>query len=435
MQTLLGSLQAKTPRLGLSAMQSRWQSLQFSSWRLVYSCLSGQAREFFRAATRRGSEPAMSAGDNRAGLAAQPHGDTTRLILSGDWTIGNPEVNLPDGENWLDRRDLKVIVFDAQKLGRWDSSFLVYLADLRRKVMPRSIRFDDEGIPVTARRLLELLPEKEAASPLIPARRLGLIEIIGLTAISTWSELTAITALLGGLILQAGSAVLGRARMRRTDLLSCLYDAGVASLPMVALVNVLIGAILAFVGAIELRRFGADIYIANLVGIAQVREMAPVMTAIVMAGRTGGAYAAEIASMQGSNELDALCVLGIPIQEYLILPRVLALTLMTPILYLYGSFVGILGGFAVAVSMLNMSPELFITQVRDAVTVSQVIFGLLKTVAFGALIAIAGCRIGLTAGRSTTDVGHAATHAVVVGIVGVIMVDAVFAVCANALGI
>jgi phospholipid/cholesterol/gamma-HCH transport system permease protein len=223
--------------------------------------------------------------------------------------------------------------------------------------------------------------------------------------------------------------------MRRIDLLACLYDAGIAALPMVALVNVLVGGILAFVGAIELRRFGADIYIANLVGIAQVREMAAVMTAIVMAGRTGGAYAAEIASMQGSNELDALSVLGIPLQGYLILPRVLALTLMTPLLYLYGSFVGILGGFAIAVSMLNISPALFIAQTRDAVTLSQVAFGLTKSLAFGALIAIAGCRIGLKAGRSATDVGHAATSAVVVGIVGVIMVDAVFAVCANALDI
>jgi len=244
-----------------------------------------------------------------------------------------------------------------------------------------------------------------------------------------------VTELLGGQVLRAGAAGLGRARMRRDDLLACLYDAGIAALPMVALVNVLVGGILAFVGAIELRRFGADIYIANLVGIAQVREMAAVMTAIVMAGRTGGAYAAEIASMQGSNELDALSVLGIPIQDYLILPRVLALTLMTPLLYLYGSLVGIAGGFAVAVSMLHISSDLFIVQIRDAVTMSQILFGLTKSVAFGALIAIAGCRIGLKAGRSATDVGHAATSAVVVSIVGIIMLDAVFAVCANALDV
>jgi phospholipid/cholesterol/gamma-HCH transport system permease protein len=367
-------------------------------------------------------------------LTTQVDGGDTLVSLSGDWTVRPDGIGPPTVGDWFDRGDLKAILFDTHRLGRWDSSLLVYLAGLRRGAVPRSIRFDDSGIPVAARRLLALLPEQipaPAAPP--PSRRL--VERVGLAAISSGSELLAVTGLIGGQVLQTGAAVVGRARMRRVDLITCLYDAGIAALPMVALVNVLVGGILAFVGAIELRRFGADIYIANLVGIAQVREMAAVMTAIVMSGRTGGAYAAEIASMQGSNELDALTVLGIPIPDYLILPRVLALTLMTPLLYLYGSLVGILGGFAVAVTMLNISPGLFIAQTRSAVAFDQVVFGLTKSLAFGALIAIAGCRIGLKAGRSATDVGHAATSAVVVGIIGVIMVDAVFAVCANALGI
>jgi len=371
------------------------------------------------------------------GLATSVDGGDTLVTLSGDWTLHHDEVSPAQSEAWLDRRDLKAILFDTRRLGRWDSSLLVYLTGLRRNAAPRSIRFDDSGIPVAARRLLALLPHQTAAAAAAaaPMPHPMFLERLGRAAISTGTEWVAVTALCGEQVLEAVAAVFGRARMRRNDLLASLYDAGVAALPMVALVNVLVGGILAFVGAIELRRFGADIYIANLVGIAQVREMAAVMTAIVMAGRTGGAYAAEIASMQGSNELDALSVLGIPIQDYLILPRVLALTLMTPLLYLYGSCVGILGGFAVAVSMLDISPALFIAQTRDAVTMSQIVFGLTKSLAFGALIAIAGCRIGLKAGRSATDVGHAATHAVVVGIVGVIMLDAVFAVCANALDI
>jgi len=372
------------------------------------------------------------------GLATRVDGGDTRLTLSGDWTLPHAD-SLPNvgpapagSDAWFDRQDLTAILFDTGGLGRWDTSLLVYLARLRRDSALRSIRFEDAGIPSAARRLLALLPDG-AAPPAALGRRPGLVERVGLNALSTWREGIAVTTLLGRQVLQAGAAIVGRAQMRRIDFVACVYDAGIAALPMVALVNVLVGGILAFVGAIELRRFGADIYIANLVGIAQVREMAVVMTAIVMAGRTGGAYAAEIASMQGSNELDALRVLGIPVQDYLVLPRVLALTLMMPLLYLYASFVGILGGFAVAVSMLDISPELFIAQIRDAVTMSQIAFGLTKSVAFGALVAIAGCRIGLKAGRSAADVGHAATHAVVVGIVGIIMVDAVFAVCANAL--
>jgi len=165
-----------------------------------------------------------------------------------------------------------------------------------------------------------------------------------------------------------------------------------------------------------------------------VREMVPLMTAIIMSGRTGGAYAAHIATMLGNEEIDALRVIGIPVNDYLILPRLLALTGMMPLLYLYGCAVGIFGGFVVAVAMLNVSQRGFIDEVSHAVAGGQVVFGLSKSVAFGALIAIVGCRAGLRAGRSAADVGQAATKAVVAGIVGVIALDAIFAICANALG-
>jgi phospholipid/cholesterol/gamma-HCH transport system permease protein len=248
-----------------------------------------------------------------------------------------------------------------------------------------------------------------------------------------WAEIVAVTTLVGEITLAAACVLRGRSHMRRIDLLTCVQEAGLEALPIVTIVNVLVGAILAFVGAIELRRFGADIYIANLVAIAVLREMAALMTAIVMSGRTGGAYAAQIATMQGSEEIDALRSFGIPLLDYLILPRVLALISMMPILYIYGSAIGILGGFAVAVAMLNISATIFISQAAGAVTVSEVFFGLTKSIAFGALIAIAGCRVGLRAGRSAADVGRAATASVVLGIVGVITLDAIFAVCANAL--
>jgi phospholipid/cholesterol/gamma-HCH transport system permease protein len=383
---------------------------------------------------RRRSRRIVTEASHTSRLTTQVNGGDTLVILAGDWTVQDDGSAAAAGAALFNRNDLKAITFDSSGLGRWDSSLLVYLSAVCYAAVPRSVRVDDSGIPAPALRLLALLPP-QAPTPAAPPRLPSLVERLGLRIIAQWCELVQTTELVGDQLLQTGAALLGRARMRRVDFVACLYDAGIAALPMVALVNVLVGAILAFVGAIELRRFGADIYIANLVGLAQVREMAPVMTAIVMAGRTGGAYAAEIASMQGSDELDALRVLGIPLQGYLVLPRVMALTLMTPILYLYGSAIGILGGFAVAVSMLNISPELFMAQTRSAVTMDQIAFGLIKSIAFGALIALAGCRIGLKAGRSATDVGRAATSAVVVGIIGIIMLDAVFAVCANALNI
>jgi phospholipid/cholesterol/gamma-HCH transport system permease protein len=203
----------------------------------------------------------------------------------------------------------------------------------------------------------------------------------------------------------------------------------------VTVVNLLVGGILAFIGATELRTFGAGGYVANLVSVGMVREMAALMTAIIMAGRTGGAYAANIAAMQGGEEIDALKAFGIPVFDYLVLPKILALTAMMPILYLYGCAVGIMGGLVVGAATLGMTPMSFFIHARDSLSVTQLDLGLAKSVAFGAFIALVACRVGIRAGRAAADVGNAATSAVVAAIVGVIALDAVFDLCANALRI
>jgi phospholipid/cholesterol/gamma-HCH transport system permease protein len=370
---------------------------------------------------------------------ASGHGWTARtrdaiavLSLEGDWLVGATDVDRGVPRLLQGCASLRGIGFDAGRLGHWDSTLLVFLSQLRQVSAQCKIGFDASGLPSTTRHLLDLLPVRElpAATSIDPR---SLMHDAGVRVIAVWAEIVAVTTLVGETTLAAAAVVRGRTRMRRMDLLTCVQEAGLEALPIVTIVNVLVGAILAFVGAIELRRFGAEVYVANLIAIAVVREMAALMTAIVMSGRTGGAYAAQIATMQGSEEIDALRSFGIPLLDYLILPRVLALVSMMPILYLYGSAIGILGGFAVAVAMLNVSATIFMTQAAGAVTVSELFFGLAKSIAFGALIAMAGCRVGLKAGRSAADVGRAATTAVVVGIVGVIALDAVFAVCANTL--
>jgi len=189
------------------------------------------------------------------------------------------------------------------------------------------------------------------------------------------------------------------------------------------------------VGAVQLQRFGAGIYVANLIGVAVIREMAPIMTAIVMAGRTGGAYAAQIATMEGNEEIDALRTFGIPPYQYLVLPRITALVAMMPLLYFYACLVGLVGGLLVSSTMLNMSPTVFLGQLRVSVLPTEFYIGLTKSICFGAFIALQSCRIGLSAGRSAADVGRAATGAVVVSIIGIIALDAVFAACTNVLGI
>lgn len=366
------------------------------------------------------------------GWSSRTRGAVAVVTLEGNWLVSKTNVDRDVPQLLHEFARISGIGFDASELGHWDSTLLVFLSQLRQASVQHKIAFDETGLPSTTRRLLDLLPVREFSAA-AASRKSSMTENVGVHVIGIWAEIVAVTTLVGETILVAGSALRGHTRMRSIDVLTCVQEAGLEALPIVTIVNVLVGAILAFVGAIELRRFGADVYIANLVAVAVLREMAALMTAIVMSGRTGGAYAAQIATMQGSEEIDALRSFGIPLLDYLILPRVIALISMMPLLYLYGSAIGILGGFGVAVAMLNISPTIFMTQAVGAVTMAEVFFGLAKSVAFGALIAIAGCRVGLRAGRSAADVGHAATTAVVVGIVGVIALDALFAICANAL--
>ncbi|PKU23048.1 ABC transporter permease [Telmatospirillum siberiense] len=366
------------------------------------------------------------------GWVAEVDGDHATITLSGDW-IARISGLEADAVPRILSTGAHTIAFEGSGLGQWDSALIAFLSSLRDAARTGGIALDEEGLPASARRLLAL-----ASGTIPPATRAkgkSLLVRTGLRGLGFTAEAAEVAALVGAACLRGGAAIRGRSLMRGTDLLSCMRDAGAAALPIVTVVNVLVGGILAFVGAVQLRRFGADIYVASLVGIAVVREMAALMTAIIMSGRSGGAYAATIATMQGSEEIDALRAVGIPLFDYLVLPRILALTGMMPILYLYGCAVGIFGGFVVAVATLNLSPMSFIEETRSAISGSQFGLGLAKSLTFGGLIAIAGCRVGLRAGRSAADVGQAATTAVVASIVGVIVLDAIFAICANALGI
>jgi phospholipid/cholesterol/gamma-HCH transport system permease protein len=368
------------------------------------------------------------------GWQARMREGSLMLSLSGDWTARD-EAALPRAPApLLEQSDIRAILFDSSNLGRWDSSLLVFLLSVCEVSRRRHIVLDPTGLPAAARRLLALVPaEPQVAIATLP--RTGLVERVGGWIIGRWLDGVAFTTLVGEAALRTVPALQGKARMRARDLLAGIHDAGIAALPMVALVNILVGAIIAFVGGIQLRRLGAEIYVSNLIGVVEVREMAPLITAIVMSGRTGSAYAAEIAAMQGSGEIDALQALGVPIFDYLILPRVTALTVMMPLLSMYACALGMLGGFAVAVEMMHIGAGAFASHLRAAVAGSDIFLGLVKSVVFGSWVAMTSCRIGMKAGRSATDVGHAATTAAVTGIVGVIALDALLDACANALGI
>jgi phospholipid/cholesterol/gamma-HCH transport system permease protein len=200
-------------------------------------------------------------------------------------------------------------------------------------------------------------------------------------------------------------------------------------------VSFLVGVTLAYIGAIVLRQYGGDIYVADLVGLSMVREMGALMTGVVLAGRTGAAYAATLGNMKANEEIDALETLGIPAIDFLVLPRLLALAIMMPLLTLYANALGIVGGMAVASNVLSIPPAAYWVEMLTIVDMSDLMVGVLKGGTFGLIIALSGCLRGMEADRSAAGVGRAATSAVVTAILLIIVANAFFAVAFDILGL
>jgi phospholipid/cholesterol/gamma-HCH transport system permease protein len=355
------------------------------------------------------------------------------IALSGDWA-SQANVSAPEVTRLWRNRSIREVAFEASRLGRWDTMLVAFLWDIKRAAAASGVIFDDSGLPRSARQLLGLLP----AEPPVRSRSLSrqfrpvsasLAWAVHLLAELGESAVLAVATLTGALRL-----LFRRARFRTGDLLSDFLDAGPRAVAIVVTVNFMIGAIVAFIGAAELRRYAAETYVANLVGVASVRELTSVVTAIVMAGRTGGSYAARIASMRANDEIAALRVFGIPIIDFLILPSLVSLCLVMPILYLLGCLASILGGLAVATVSLGFTALQYLRETLDAVPLGDFVFGAAKSIAFAALIATLSCRMGLKAARTARAVGDAATGAVVANIVGIIALDALFALAMDAGG-
>jgi phospholipid/cholesterol/gamma-HCH transport system permease protein len=357
------------------------------------------------------------------------------LHLSGSWRMqdGPPPPALVEAE-WGDRPPPSRLGFDAREVTAWDSGFLVFVLKLVEAGTARGITVDRSGLPEGVRKLLDLaaaVPERDTK------RRVAaptFLESVGRASIAVGSGALEMITFVGEASLALARAAVGRARFRRVDLLLNIQEAGASALGIVSLISFLIGLILAFVGSIQLRQFGAQIYIADLVAIGMAREMGAMMAAIIMAGRTGAAYAAQLGTMRVNEEIDALSTMGISPFEFLVLPRMLGLILMMPLLTIYADLVGILGGAVVGVGMLKVGIVPYLNHTWAAASVSDFAAGLIKSAIFGVLIAIAGCLRGMQSGRSSAAVGLAATSAVVTGIVFIIVSDAILTVVYDAIG-
>jgi len=316
----------------------------------------------------------------------------------------------------------------------WDSSLLLFLFDLKCGCERAGIGCDLSQVPP---RLCELVAQFAAAHETsVPRDRSEpFLATVGRETLDALRKGREFFAFVGECAISLGGLVRRPRRFRWADCLEQMQHCGAMALPIVSLVSILVGMTLGYTAALILRQYGGDIYVADLVGISMLREMGALMTAIVLAGRSGAAFAAQLGNMKASEEIDALRTLGLSPIDFLVMPRLLALFVMMPLLALYANCLGILGGMLVASAVLDISPSAYWVEMLTIVDLSDLASGLIKAATFGVIVGLAGCLRGLQAERSAVGVGMAATSAVVTAILFIIIADALYAVVFDILGI
>ena len=353
--------------------------------------------------------------------------DHTLIVgLAGDWELEHPT---PRFDRLVDDQapgqPVHAVEFDTTGLGAWESGLLTFLVQARAYCELHDLEFKEETLPKEIVGLLELaraVPEQDVAGEEGTA---SLVTMIGKRGLSTYEAFLASVTFTGEVTDSFIRLFRLRVRMRWRDFWVTVQTNSSGALPIVTLISFLVGVIIAFLGAVVLRRFGAGYYVSYLVGYGILREMGALMTGIIMAGRTGAAFAAELGSMKLTEEIDALETLGISPVDHLVLPRMLGLFVIMPLLTIYSGFVGILGGMIVAVSLLDLSVTQFVGGLLTAVTFTDGLLGIFKGTVYGLIIGLSGCMKGMQTGDDAGAVGRAATSAVVMGITLIIAANAV----------
>lgn len=369
------------------------------------------------------------------------------LHICSDWQLGSA----PDGDALCTALNLAFsslatsssttssitptnsIVLNTKKLGTWDSSLVIALLQVSHWSAQNKISLNTSATPEGLQQLLKLATSipvytsTQTTTPYFSKRLSQKVEQLG-------QGVSDSLIFIGDVTLAFTQWLRGNAKTRSSDIAFFIDQAGPKALAIVTLIALLVGMILAYLGSVQLRQLGAQVYVADLVAIGMVREMGALMTAVIMAGRTGAAYAAQLGTMQVNEEIDALKTMGISSMEFLVLPRLLALVFVMPLLCIYANVVGMIGGAIVATSM-DVSVTQYVLQSQGAVDWVDITTGLVKSIFFGVLIAIAGCQAGLHCGRNSDAVGMAATNAVVRAIVYLVVADAAFNILYDKLGI
>jgi phospholipid/cholesterol/gamma-HCH transport system permease protein len=331
-------------------------------------------------------------------------------------------------------RPVKALEFETPGLGGWDSALMVRILAINDLCAKGKVEFRAKTLPGGLAKLIALsqaVPEKSDAARKEVTQ--SFLQRVGESGLEVWSGGASMLSFLGESVVATLKLVRGRAQFRWSDTLLVIQQCGPEALGIVALINFLIGMILAFVGATELAQFGASIYTADLVAVATVREMACIMTGIIICGRTGAAFAAQLGTMKVNQEIEAFQTFGISPFEFLVLPRMLALVLMMPLLCIFADLIAIAGGFLVSTLMLDVSPVLYLDRTVAAIRLSAFLLGVFKGGFFGVIVALTGCLRGMQCGTNAAAVGQATTSAVVTGITWIIASDGIFAVICSAL--
>jgi phospholipid/cholesterol/gamma-HCH transport system permease protein len=369
-------------------------------------------------------------------LELRPAGaDGLEIVLAGRWCIA---ADLPASVPALDLPDDRIrrVRFDSSGLGEWDSGLLSFLANTLKNCAQRDIATDTSGLPPGAQRLLAMA--LAVAEQKVPGRDQGppgLFAMVGAAALEFFRDAPQMLHFLGEIAQSLLRLLSGRARFRLRDLWLEIEEVGPRALPIVSVISFLVGLILAYLGADQLRLVGAQVFIADLVAIGMVREVGALMTGIIIAGRTGAAFAARLGTMQVSEEIDAFETMGIRPVDFLVLPRVLALLLMMPLLTLYAGIIGILAGLLVSVTIFDIGAFAYYTETLRALQLKHFLVGLSKGTVYGAVIAFAGCLRGMQCGRSAEAVGRAATSAVVSAILLITITASIMTIVYYQLGI